>query len=98
MAERIAGRLGPLPVSEARLRDLYRLLHRGYAQTEAPLLTLGTLEEKAAALIFLELGFFTLGEEGLCPVKGCPRRDCKESMLYRAFCAGQSGKEQVQEE
>lgn len=97
VAERIAGWLGPLPVSEARLRDLYRLLYRGYAQTEAPLLTLGTLEEKAAALIFLELGFFTLGEEGLCPVKGCPRRDCKESMLYRAFCAGQSGKEQVQE-
>lgn len=89
-AKRAAECLGNVFFTEERLRRLYLLLKNGWEK--APMLTLGTQEEKAAALIFVELGFFTLTEQGLAYRENCPRRRIDESLLYRAFADASFGK------
>lgn len=83
LARQVVKSLCLSPISEERLRKLYLLLKKGWG--ESPLLTLGTLEEKGAALIFVELGFFELTEQGLVCRENCPRRRMEESLIYRAL-------------
>lgn len=82
-AKQVVKALSLPAISEERLRKLYVLLKKGW--TEGAMLTLGTQEEKTAALIFVELGFFTLTEQGIQCRDNCPRRRIDESLLYRAL-------------
>lgn len=92
-ARKAAECLDGVSFTEERLRRLYLLLRNGWGKS--PMLTLGTQEEKAAALIFVELGFFTLTEQGMVCRENCPRRRIDESLLYRALAEKVSCRENL---